>query len=85
VHSQSLHFGVLKKILRDFECQIYGKYILKKDGHRYIEAAHITEKSHKGAETPYNILILCPNHHKEFDLGKRNIIRRAKEEIIFLT
>ena len=44
------------------------------DGSFYIEAAHIKPKSQQGTETPDNILILCPNHHKEFDLGKREII-----------
>ena len=36
-----------------------------------------------GAETPDNILILCPNHHKEFDLGNKIIIERASDTIIF--
>jgi len=71
------------KILRDFNCQMCGVSILKKDGSFYIEAAHITEKRHKGPETHDNILILCPNHHKEFDLGKKKIIERTKDKIIF--
>lgn len=40
------------------------------------DAAHITPKRHKGAELPSNILILCPNHHKEFDLGRNEIVER---------
>jgi len=72
----------LKK-LRDFKCQICGYTILKKDKSYYIEAAHITEKRQKGPETPDNILILCPNHHKEFDLGDKKIIERTKEKIVF--
>jgi len=71
------------KILRDFKCQICGYTILKKDKSYYIEAAHITEKKQKGPETPDNILILCPNHHKEFDLGNKIIIKRTKEKIVF--
>jgi hypothetical protein len=71
------------KILKDFKCQICGASILKKDGSLYVEAAHITGKKHKGPETHDNILILCPNHHKEFDLGKKKIIERAKDKIIF--
>ena len=31
---------------------------------------------HKGTELPSNIIILCPNHHKEFDLGEREYIVR---------
>jgi len=71
------------KILRDFKCQMCNVSILKKDGSLYVEAAHITEKRHKGPEAYDNILILCPNHHKEFDLGKRVIIERTKDKIIF--
>jgi len=71
------------KILRDFKCQICGTRISKKDGNFYIEAAHIVEKRHKGSETPDNILILCPNHHKEFDLGNRKILEKTKDKIVF--
>jgi nitrite reductase/ring-hydroxylating ferredoxin subunit len=71
------------KIIRDFKCQICGVYILKKDGSYYIEAAHIIAKSSKGVETPDNILILCPNHHKEFDYGDKEIIHSDKEKVKF--
>lgn len=70
------------KVLRD-ECQICGKFILKKNGDHYVEAAHIKGKSKGGPETPDNILILCPNHHKEFDLGNRNIISSSSKKIVF--
>lgn len=71
------------KIIRGFKCQICNMTILKKDSTLYIEAAHITEKRHKGLETPDNILILCPNHHKQFDLGNKKIIERTKDKVIF--
>ncbi len=73
----------IKKI-RGFKCQFCGSSILKKNGDLYIEAAHITPKHKKGSELPENILILCPNHHKEFDLGKRTILRMGKEVIFKL-
>jgi len=72
------------KILRDYKCQICDNQIKKRDGSFYVEAAHIEMKSKKGAETPENILILCPNHHKEFDLGNRKVIEHSKEKIIFI-
>lgn len=75
---------VLIKILRDFKCQICGHTILKKDGSRYVEAAHITPKHQKGKETKDNILLLCPNHHKEFDLGDLNVIIRTSTTIEFV-
>lgn len=64
------------KIIREYKCQICGNNIRKRNGSYYIEAAHITPKRHKGSELPSNILILCPNHHKEFDLGERKILHR---------
>ena len=73
----------LIKLLRNFECQICNKYILKKDGSKYIEAAHINPKHKKGKEVEENIILLCPNHHKEFDYGSLNIIEHTKEIIVF--
>lgn len=71
------------KIQRGEECQICRKYVLMSDGSKYVEAAHITPKSDNGVEKPSNILILCPNHHKEFDLGKRVILERNDSFIRF--
>lgn len=70
------------KCLRESKCQLCGKSILKRDGSYYIEAAHIDAKCDKGKETLENILLLCPNHHKEFDLGKREIIYRDSSSLI---
>ena len=62
------------KRLRGFECQICHGSVTMKDGQKYVEGAHIKPKHEKGSEAPSNILILCPNHHKEFDLGdKKNV------------
>ncbi|MDD4328994.1 MAG: HNH endonuclease [Aliarcobacter sp.] len=68
---------------RKFKCQICNETIKKSDGSFYIEAAHIIPKKDKGSENKENILILCPNHHKEFDYGKRKIIKHTKQEIVF--
>lgn len=72
------------KIYRGFKCQICNKQIKKKNGGYYIEAAHIKPKYKQGAETPDNILILCPNHHKEFDYGDLEIINHSKDKIEFV-
>ncbi|MHB8560035.1 MAG: HNH endonuclease [Thermoplasmataceae archaeon] len=72
------------KIVRGNRCQICGEAILKKDGSLYVEGAHITAKRDKGPETPDNILILCPNHHKEFDYGKRERLERTKDKVKFM-
>jgi putative restriction endonuclease len=74
----------LLKSIRGFKCQMCGKQIKKKDGGYYIEAAHIRPKYLKGAETPDNILILCPNHHKEFDFGALEIIEHSENKIQFV-
>jgi len=74
---------VLIKILRNSECQICGHSILKKDGSKYIEAAHIVPKHKGGNESRENIILLCPNHHKEFDLGTREITKHNKDKIEF--
>ena len=72
----------LKKI-RGFKCQICNKKIQKADGSFYIEAAHIKPKRELGSEAPNNILILCPNHHKEFDYGNLVIASHTKDKIVF--
>ena len=71
------------KLYRDFKCQICGTQIRKKEGDFYIEVAHIKPKLMNGSETPDNILILCPNHHKEFDYGKLEILNHSKDNIEF--
>ena len=71
------------KYIRNSECQICGNFILKSNGEKYIEAAHIKPKREKGQELPENIILLCPNHHKEFDLGNRKIINHNKSFIEF--
>jgi predicted restriction endonuclease len=71
------------KLLREYKCQICGTSIKKKGGGLYIEGAHITPKRRSGPEIPENILILCPNHHKEFDYGDKVVLIRSKELIRF--
>ncbi|MDF2188315.1 HNH endonuclease [Paraflavitalea sp. CAU 1676] len=66
----------LIKKLGNYQCQICNHKILKRDGSSYIEAAHIQAKHNHGHETLENIILLCPNHHKEFDLGSTTIDRK---------
>lgn len=74
----------LIKLIRGYKCQICSTYILKANGKKYIEAAHIIPKSLKGPETSANIILLCPNHHKEFDFGKRKILLHDNSKVHFL-
>ena len=70
------------KFLRDYKCQICQTSIEKRNGQFYVEAAHIDPKREQGKETLENIILLCPNHHKEFDLGDTKILRRHDGMII---
>jgi len=58
------------KILYDYKCQICGKSIRLAQGN-YAEAHHIQplSQAHEGPDIGENIIILCPNHHVEFDYG----------------
>jgi hypothetical protein len=63
------------------QCQICGFTFKTSNGQYYSEAAHIIPLSSRisGIDTPENILILCPNHHKMLDYGA--IMRISDEEI----
>jgi predicted restriction endonuclease len=37
-----------------------------------IDVCHIIPRSEGGKDTPANIAMLCPNHHRLLDLGKLN-------------
>jgi predicted restriction endonuclease len=63
----------LLKQYRGYECQICQTSIIKSDGSRYVEAAHIDPHHRGGKATLRNIILLCPNHHKEFDLGQSTV------------
>jgi hypothetical protein len=50
-------------------CQICGLRIRLGNGHTYSEAHHLKPlgNPHNGPDIESNILVLCPNHHAEFD------------------
>ncbi len=59
----------LKQLYKN-KCQICGKTINLKN-HEYSEGHHIQPlgQDHKGPDIASNIIIVCPNHHAEFDYG----------------
>jgi hypothetical protein len=59
------------KSLHKNTCQICGKFIEMLDGKRYSETHHIQPlgNPHNGPDVAGNIMVLCPNHHVEFDYG----------------
>lgn len=58
------------KELYNHNCQICGKRI-EANNFIYSEAHHIKPlgKPHNGPDSFDNIIVLCPNHHAEFDYG----------------
>lgn len=58
------------KELYEYKCQICG-IRLEAGTYWYAEAAHIRAlgEPHNGLDVIENILCLCPNHHKLFDIG----------------
>jgi predicted restriction endonuclease len=63
----------VKKLKKTYSncCQICGEQLTLIDGLVYSEVHHIQpfNKEHKGIDDHPNMLVLCPNHHKLFDLG----------------
>lgn len=59
----------------DYKCQFpdCDSHIPDKNGVNYVEVAHIKAAAKGGKSVIGNLIVLCPNHHKEFDLGARNI------------
>jgi hypothetical protein len=46
-------------------------------GSNYVEVAHITPVNSGGQSVLGNLLVLCPNHHKEFDFGELKIYEQT--------
>jgi hypothetical protein len=67
----------------NYRCQFPGcnARIQTKSGTDYVEVAHIIPVSEGGKSILKNLLVLCPNHHKEFDLGIKEILKWDNENI----
>ncbi len=59
----------------NFTCQFpgCGHQIKKKKGGYYVEVAHIKSVARGGQSILGNLIVLCPNHHKEFDYGSLSV------------
>jgi len=59
------------KLLHGNRCQLCGFVLPAGEGTTYAEAHHIVPlgADHHGADVAGNILVLCPNHHAQCDLG----------------
>lgn len=71
----------LLKKATNYRCQFPDctSEIPTKKGLNYVEVAHI-KPVHKGGKSVLgNLIVLCPNHHKEFDYGDLNIIEQTDD------
>lgn len=71
------------KMATGFKCQFpsCGQQIIKKNGGFYIEVAHIKPVSQNGQSILGNLIVLCPNHHKEFDFGDLKINEQTNSKL----
>jgi hypothetical protein len=68
------------KAEKNWQCQICNKTIKLSNGNYYAEAHHIQPlgREHRGPDVRGNIIVLCPNHHLEFDYGLIGIDPKTK-------
>lgn len=64
--------SAMAKELYDHRCQLCGDRRESRDGSAYAEAHHVKPLGapHRGPDSSENLLVLCPNHHADFDYGR---------------
>ncbi|MEK7875947.1 MAG: HNH endonuclease [Pseudomonadota bacterium] len=74
--------NALKRVA-DFRCQFpdCGQQIKKRGGGFYVEVAHIKPVAKGGQSVLGNLIVLCPNHHKEFDFGQLAIVEQTTDKL----
>ncbi len=66
---------------RNYHCQVCGTTLIIK-GKGYAETHHIKPLGCEGPDTDTNMLVLCPNHHVQFDYGELAISPVDYESVI---
>ena len=66
----------LVKKLADYKCEACGFTFQQENGKPYVEAAHIIPLKDGGPDVPSNVAALCPNCHKQLDLGNKSVKRQ---------
>ena len=56
--------------------------VLTKNGNNYVEVAHIKPVKKGGQSVIGNLVVLCPNHHKEFDFGDLKILKQSEKILV---
>lgn len=69
----------LLKQASNYKCQFPNcdAEIKTKTGLNYVEVAHVKPVKEGGQSVLGNLLVLCPNHHKEFDYGELKIYEQT--------
>ncbi|MEM0143867.1 MAG: HNH endonuclease [Candidatus Parvarchaeum sp.] len=62
----------------DYKCQACGFTFVKRDGSKYVEAAHIKPLAASRLDVIENMVALCPNCHKKLDIGNDE----AKKQVL---
>jgi len=73
---------LLKKAAK-YKCQFPAckSEIRTKAGINYVEVAHVLAVNKGGRSVLGNLLVLCPNHHKEFDYGDLKITEQTIDRL----
>lgn len=82
IRRDSSMIRVLKK-LRGFRCQYpdCSVRIRTRSGGYYVEVHHLEAVRVGGKSTLGNLLVLCPNHHKEFECGELAIFEQSPSQV----
>lgn len=82
IRNDSAMVSALKRAA-NYKCQFSGcgHQIKTKQGGYYIEVAHINSVAKGGQSILGNLIVLCPNHHKEFDHGDLIIADQSLNQI----
>lgn len=61
------------KRVNNYECQLCHQSFVMDNGKKYCEAHHIKALSKNGSQSPENVLILCPTHHRMFHYAVKSV------------
>lgn len=64
------------------KCQICGFTFAKKDGGFYSEVHHLIPLGRKGSDRVSNMVVLCPNCHKQMHYAKVELIKKGRKRML---
>lgn len=72
----------LIKSIRRNKCQICNFTFKTKDGEYYSECHHLEHLANGGLDVSKNMLVLCPNHHRQAHFGNFKIVEHNEEFVM---